>query len=72
MTIQRITDPSKVAVQLNLTVPFEFREHLHSLASANRISVSHMCRNALMSTFPMHKGVGDGGDTDAEDAQAPS
>lgn len=57
--MERITDPNKVPVQLNITVPFEFREHLHKLAEERHTSLTQMCREALMTMYPIHRGMED-------------
>lgn len=43
----RITDPTQLPVQLNVQVPFEFREHLIEVARKRRISLSELVRSTL-------------------------
>jgi len=52
----RITDPTQLPVQLNVDVPFEFREHLYAIAEDQGVPVTHLVRNTLLAAFPLHKG----------------
>lgn len=53
---RRISDPSKVKVQINVKVTWEFREHMTAIAARNGVSLNHLINNALEASFPMHSG----------------
>jgi len=49
----RNPDPSKVKVQMNVPITWEFREHLDNVSRARRISKSELIRMALEKEYPM-------------------
>ena len=49
-------DPLQVKVQLNVKVPWEYREHLIRTALERGVSLNMLINNALMLVLPMHKG----------------
>lgn len=48
---QRTTDPTKLMVQLNVKVPFDFREHLFEEATKQHVTVSDLVRGCLEKRF---------------------
>lgn len=53
---QREKDPRKVKVQLNVKVPWEYREHLVEVAQERGTTINHLVNEALMTVYPMHRG----------------
>lgn len=51
----RITDPQLLPVQVNIKMTFQFREHLHKIASEQGVSLSHLIRNMLEASFPIYR-----------------
>jgi hypothetical protein len=49
---KRISDPLDIPVQLNVRIPWFYREQLIRLARENRISLNRLIANALVQTFP--------------------
>jgi hypothetical protein len=45
---QRITDPTQVGVQLNVQVPWQFREDLIAIAHERDLSLAELVRETLM------------------------
>ena len=60
---KRIKDPSKIPVQLNVKIPFDFRDYLYSVADREQISITEVVEKALMDKY--------GRDFTHELAQAP-
>lgn len=59
MTNRRLP-PEKVPVQLNVQIPYEFREHLSAISDARRIPMAQLIRDALYKEYPLDpKGVRD-------------
>ena len=53
---ERITDPNKIPVQLNVKVPFEFRELLYSVAKRRKVSLTDLVYDVLRREFaPTHE-----------------
>jgi len=50
-TPTRIKDPRQLPVQLNVSLPYSFREYLRDRADRDKISLNKMCVDALMSKF---------------------
>ncbi len=44
---ERITDPTQLPVQLNVNVPFHFRETLRGIATKRRVSLNSLVVEAL-------------------------
>ena len=53
---RRVKDPKLLPVQLNVPVPWEYREHLIRVAQERQISLAQLVREALMTVLPYHKG----------------
>ena len=53
----RNPDPSKVKVQMNVPITWEFREHLDNVSRARRISKSELIRMALEKEYPLNPDV---------------
>lgn len=45
-------DPTQVSVQLNVQVPWWFRERLHAIAIKRKVPVAQLIRETLMQEFP--------------------
>lgn len=52
----RVKDPKQLPVQLNVPVPWEYREHLIRVAQDRQISLAQLVRDSLMTVLPYHKG----------------
>ena len=48
---ERITDPTKLPVQLNVNIPFYMREELHSIASKRGVSMNSLVMDALDAAY---------------------
>jgi len=48
----RVIDPQDVSVQLNVKVPFHYREQLIREAHAQNLSLTRLVVNALVRTIP--------------------
>ena len=51
MTEQRIKDPNKIAVQINIKVPFDFREFLYTVAESKNTTLTTMLRDMLYQQY---------------------
>lgn len=49
---KRITEPDELPVQLNIKVPYWFREHLTKRAAALDVSLNRLCVDALQKAHP--------------------
>lgn len=49
---EKVTDTNQLPVQLNLTVPFEYREHLSRVAATRGTSVASLIRDLLLERYP--------------------
>lgn len=49
---QRITEPDELPVQLNIKVPYWFREHLTKQAASLDVSLNRLCVDALQKAHP--------------------
>lgn len=50
---ERIKNPDDLPVQLNVTVPFRYREHLRKQAKSRRKSMTYVVREALYEKHPL-------------------
>ena len=48
---QRLRDPNKVPVQLNVKIPFEFREKLYAIAKRRKKSLNSLVYEALKHAY---------------------
>ena len=55
--IARHSDPTQVKVQLNIKVPWEYREHLIATANERGVSLNRLVNDALNIVLPLYRGV---------------
>lgn len=48
---ERTTDPSKINVQMNIKIPWDFREYLREQALLEERSLNALVRNALSEKY---------------------